>query len=172
MISRVMVAMLVGLVALCGTANAFDIVPAVSANDQFVKGWIGFGDPNGGLIGPYGTWNDEDPTSLWATGVRGQFDISESARSVLGGIFGIPDTWWQSLDKVGARAYVFNEIGVCDFGTPDAIASPGIGARLFVLTAEVTYDILDGGTIRAPSGDILAESGFQWFIGVSRVFRF
>lgn len=163
----------VAIMALCSSVSAFDIVPSIAANDQFVKGWVGFGDPDGGLIGPYVAWNDQDSKNLWGVGIRGQLDVSAPARQALGTIFGVPQVWWDSLDKVGARVYAFNEIGICRMhGGPEAVASPGLGARLFVLTVEGTYDIFEGGQVRSLAGDPLAESGFQWFIGISRVFRF
>ena len=154
-------------------ASALDVVPNVLANDQVVKGWLGFGDPNEGLVGAYVGWNDQDPTNLWAVGLRGQYDISPQIRGVLGTVFGVPETWWSTLDQMGARVYIFNEVGICNLHeSAEAVATPGIGARLFVLTVEAGCDIFESGQIKAPSGDILAESGFTWFIGISRTFRF
>jgi len=172
-ITVMLVTAVVAVLLVCGQAWSFDIVPAIAANDEIVKGWVGFGDPNGGLVGPYAAWNSVDPTNVWGAGVRGQVDLSGPARALFGAMFGVPETWWNSLESVGARAYVFHEIGACDLtGQAEAVASPGLGARFFVLTAELTYDIFEGGKVQRPGGDILAESGFAWFIGISRVFRF
>jgi|GEM_PF-2727942 len=165
---------LVVVLALClpSVVGAFEVVPSIYGNNQFLKVWCGFGNPDGGLIGPYGTWNDQDPKHLWGGGIRGQIDVSEKARDVLGKAFRVPEQWWESLDAVGARVYLAHEVGVSDLaGSTRADTIPMIGARLFVLNAEWGYKILDGGRIEGPDG-ILDKSGFKWFIGISRPFRF
>jgi hypothetical protein len=162
-----------GLCSVWGVeAFAFDVVPGVIGNDQYIKGWVGLGDPNGGLIGPYGTWNDQVPTNIWAVGVRGQLDVSNVARTAIGTVFGVPEIWWKALDTVGARVYVGDEVGACHLiGGSEAQTTPFIGARLFVLTAEVGYDIFENGRIETADG-VLAKSGMTWFVGVSRDFKF
>ncbi len=155
----------------CQITSAFDLVPSVIGNDQYLKGRLGFGDPNGGLIGPYASWNDQDWKHVWGAGVFGQYDISPQARAVIGTVFGVPETWWESLDQVGARVYVGDEVGACNLaGPPEAQTTPFLGARLFVLTAEIGYNVFEGGKIVTDNGRI-AKSGMAWFIGVGRTFR-
>lgn len=152
--------------------SAFNVVPGFSGNNQFLKGWVGFGDPNGGLIGPYGKWNDEDSSNLWGVGARGQIDVSNTARNLLGDAFGIPEKWWDALDSVGARVYVANEIGACNLaGEREADTSVLIGARLLVLHGELGYKLVEGGGVDSPDGWI-DKSGFTWFIGIGRTFTF
>ncbi|MCE5324913.1 MAG: hypothetical protein LLG01_00715 [Planctomycetaceae bacterium] len=156
----------------CSPLLAFDIVPAVVGNDQYITGRVGLGDPNQGLAGPYVRWNDQDPDTLWGAGVFGSYDLSAQVREAVGTVLQVPQTWWDTLDKLGARTYIGAEVGVCDFtGEPQAESTPYWGGRLGPLVGEIGYTVFEGGHIRQAS-EIVAESGLMWRIGVGWTFRF
>jgi hypothetical protein len=160
------------MVFLCGTTYGFELTPSVVGNDQFIKGFIGAGDPNAGLVGPYATWNDMDSENVWAAGLRGQYDISGTMQAGISKILPVPASWWEALEALKASGYIGVEVGVCNLtGAREAEATPLIGARLGPLVAEVGYSIFEGGQVKTQSGT-LAESGLTWWIGLQWPLRF
>jgi hypothetical protein len=160
------------LMLLCSTTYGLGITPSVVGNDQFLKGWVGFGDPNVGMVGPYVTWNDLDPTNIWAGGVRGQLDLSGTVQAGISRIIPVPASWWETLEMLHASAYGAVEVGACHLiGGPEAETTPLLGARLGPLVVEVGYAIFDGGKI-ASADKVIAESGLTWWVGLQWPMRF
>ena len=159
------------LVVLCSTVYG-DIAVPVTGNDDTIKGRVMFGDPNEGLVGFYGAWDDRAPEHLWGAGVTARMDISGEVTSLLDRFLGTPTSWWELLDSLGARAYLWADIGPAALAEdPQATATPGAGLRLGPFLAEAGYSLLEGGSIPLGDGDEL-ESGMTYWIGVEWSIRF
>jgi len=167
-------ALLVVALACAGAgAGDFDVTPTMVGNPDIIKGRVGFGDPNEGMIGPYGSWNDGDPYHLWGAGGYAQVDVTKSVTGTIDRILGTPNAWWELLEELGGQVYLVTEVGPASLSNkPQATAMPGVGIRLGPLIAEFGYDIVEGGAIEDEAGEELAESGPTYFIGISKTFRF
>lgn len=153
------------LVLLCSTVYG-DVALPVTANDDTIKGRVLFGEPNEGMVGFFGEWDDRAPEHLWAAGVSGRMDVSDEVTGVLDRFLGTPSSWWELLDALGAQAYVWADVGPCALPEdPQASATIGVGARLGPFLAEAGYRFLEGGGVALPDGDELV-SGMTYTIGV------
>jgi hypothetical protein len=157
---------------MCSPLFALDISPQVLSNDQTIKAFVGLGDMATGVVGPVAEWRSHDDADVWSAGIRGQLDLTSATRALLTDVFQVPAGWFEILDKVGARAYVGDEIKAVDMQR-DVQASNYVfgGAALGPLVLEAGYELFEQGRIRAADG-VIAESGLQWFAGLRWMFRF
>jgi hypothetical protein len=174
MVARMwMAGLLVAAIATVAAAEKFTITTQSMANDQTVEARILLGDPNVGMVGPWGAWNDADTDHTWGVGLCGQINLSRPIVQLLSDWLKIPETWWGLLDQLDAQAYGGLKLGLYGLGTnePTPGASPVIGTRIGPLFVEASYDIFEGGRVRS-DGETLARNGPVYVIGLQRVFQF
>jgi hypothetical protein len=159
-------------VVLCSTVYGSDVTPQVGGNNGMLKSRIGFGDPNEGMVGPWGSWSRTDTDHIWGAGVFGRIDLSGQIAGMIDSAFDTPDSWWKLLADLGARAYLVTDVGAVNLnGDADATAVPGFGLVLGPLWAEIGYQVFEGGGIKQ-AGKLLADDGVVYTIGIQKVFRF
>lgn len=166
-------AVCIAAMLLCSTTFGMDANVKVLGNDQIVKGFVGFGDPNGGVVGPLIGWNDQDAgTAIYSAGVRGEYDISEQAWSALDSTIGLPETWKTLFSQLQARPYILCEIGAANLRHDvEAVTSPGIGFRVGPFSFEGVYDIFESGVI-THDGIVLDESGWDIRFSIGKTWTF
>ena len=145
-------------------ADQFTVTTQSLANDQTVKARLGFGDPNVGTMGPYGSWTESDDGPMWGVGAFGQVNVSTPIAEGLSWLFKISDNSWAVLKALDGQMYVGAEIGADDLaGDPQAFGGPYLGARL----GPVTVEVQQRGAIES-----WVHSQPVLFIGLQRVWRF
>jgi hypothetical protein len=135
-------------------------------NDETLKLFVGFGEPNEGCIGPVVGWHEGVDHALWQVGVRAELDVSGRAQAVVDKLDIVPDSWWGLLRDLEARVLLTAEVGAVDVAHGGrAWAAPGVKLALGPISYSVAYEIFEGGRAR----DISA-SGVTHFLGVEKRF--
>lgn len=159
-------------VVLASLSLATELTTKGLGNDQELKAWVGYGDPNGGSIGGYLGWHEDCDSLIYSAGLRAEWDVSNEVWEALDKTLDPPDTWRELAAALDARPYVWAEIGPVSIGeNAQAYAGGGIGARVSVFAFELGGQLFEGGQVRL-NGQTLDKSGWRTWMGIQRAWKF